>query len=521
MEGEANEGFAGNPFQRRERVYADMDEWRKIRYAILREGKSKRKTQRETGMHWKTLEKVLLHPEPPGYRMSKERQRPKLGPYLKRIEDILHSDKEMPKKQRHTAKRIFERIAEEGYQGKYTVVKDAVRQVRQVSGEVFMPLVHRPGEAQVDFGFALAKVGGVLRKVAFFVMVLPYSDAFFVMAFERECTETYWEGHLRAFEFFGGVPTRISYDNAKVLAAQILGPHERKLTDGFKQLLSHYLFKYHFCRVRRPNEKGVVEGVVKYSRLNFFVPVPQVKDLEALNVKLAGMCRSDLKRRLRGKGATKTELLAEEQEVFHDLPSAPMDACRKAATRANSLSLVRFDRNDYSVPVRFAHHPITAKGYVNRVVLCHHDEVVAVHSRCWEREQLIFDYRHYLALLERKPGALDYALPLADLNLPACFDLLRRRLELAADPSGEGTREYIRILRLLERHPVVRVKQAVEKALGCRAPNRDVVAMYLLSPEEMRPPRFRLAGREHLRGVEVASADLSAYGQLLADGGAP
>ena len=501
-------------------MYSDMDEWRKIRYAVLREGKSKRKAQRETGMRWKTLEKVLQHPEPPGYRMAMERQKPKLGPYLKRIEDILDSDKEMPKKQRHTAKRIFERIAEEGYPGGYTMVKEAVRELKAVKREVFVPLVHRPGEAQVDFGFALAKVAGVLRKIAFLVMVLPYSDAFFVIAFERECTETYWEGHLRAFKFFGGVPTRISYDNAKVLAAQILGPHERKLTDGFQQLLSHYLFDYHFCRVRRPNEKGVVEGVVKYSRRNFLVPVPQVKDLEELNVKLEEMCRKDLERRLRGKGAIKEALLAEERKVFHDLPPAPMDACRKAATRASSLSLVRFDRNDYSVPVRWAYHQITAKGYVNRIVLCHHDEVVAEHPRCWDREQLIFDYRHYLALLERKPGALDYALPLADLELPACFDLLRRRLESAADPSGEGTREYIRILRLLENYSVARLKRAVEKALGCGAPNRDVVAMYLHSPEDMRPPRFRLDGREHLRGVQVAPADLAAYGQLLLTGGA-
>ncbi len=257
-----------------------MDEWRKIRYAVLREGKSKRKAQRETGMHWETLKKVLLHSEPPGYRMSKERKKPKLGPYLSRIEDILDSDKEMPRKQKHTAKRIYERLVEEGYQGKYTMVKDAVHKIKQVSGEVYVPLHHRPGEAQVDFGFALVKVAGVLRLVPFFVMALPYSDAFFVMAVERECTETYWEGHLRAFKFFGGVPTRISYDNTKVLAAKILGPHERKLTPGFEQLLSHYLFEYHFCRVRRPNEKGVVEGLVKYSRLNFFVPVPQVEDLE-------------------------------------------------------------------------------------------------------------------------------------------------------------------------------------------------------------------------------------------------
>ncbi len=500
-------------------MYTDMDEWRKIRYAVLREGKSKRKAQRETGMHWTTLEKVLQHPAPPGYRMAKERQKPKLGPYLKRIEDILDSDKEVPKKQRHTAKRIFERLAEEGYPGGYTMVKEAVRELKAVKQEVFVPLVHRPGEAQVDFGFALARVAGVLRKIAFFVMVLPYSDAFFVMAFERECTETYWEGHARAFEFFGGIPTRISYDNAKVLAAQILGPHERKLTDGFQQLLSHYLFAFHFCRVRRPNEKGVVEGVVKYSRRNFLVPVPQVNDMEELNTNLEEMCRRDLERRLRGKGATKHELLVEEQGVLGDLKAAPLDACRKTATRASSLSLVRFDRNDYSVPVRWAHHQITAKGYVNRVVLCHHDEIVAVHARCWDREQLIFEARHYLALLERKPGALDYALPLVDLKLPPCFELLRRRLESATDPSGEGTREYIRILRLLERHSPAKLQRAVEKALGCGAPNRDVVVMYLLSPDDMRPPLFRLAGREHLRGVEVASADLSAYGQLLSPGG--
>ena len=162
-------------------------------------------------------------------------------------------------------------------------MKEAVREIKRISQEVFMPLVHRPGEAQVDFGFAVAKVAGVLRKVAFFVMVLPHSDAFFVMAFERECTETYWEGHARAFEFFGGVPTRISYDNSKVLVSQVLGSCERKLTDGFLKLQSHYLFREHFCRVRRANEKGVVEGVVKYARLNFLVPVPQVSGLEELN----------------------------------------------------------------------------------------------------------------------------------------------------------------------------------------------------------------------------------------------
>ncbi len=184
-----------------------MKKWADIRFQVLREEKSKRSVLRETGMHWTTLEKILEHSEPPGYRLSKARPKPKIGPFLDRIADILESDKQVPKKQRHTAKRIYERIKEEGYQGKYTQVKEAVSRIRRHTREVFMPLIHRPGEAQVDFGEALAKVSGVLRKVHFLVMALPYSDAFFVVAFERECTETWWEGHVRAFEFFGGVPT--------------------------------------------------------------------------------------------------------------------------------------------------------------------------------------------------------------------------------------------------------------------------------------------------------------------------
>jgi transposase len=336
-----------------------MKQWTDIRVKVLRDGVSKREILRQTGMHWKTLEKMLQNDEPPGYRMKNQRGKPKSGPFLERIREIIESDKQLPKKQRHTAKRIYERIKQEGYQGHYTVVREAVREIKRLNREVFMPLVHRPGEAQVDFGQALARIAGVLRKVWFFVMALPYSDAFFVMAFERECTETYWEGHKQAFTFFGGVPRRISYDNSRVLVSKIIGTHKRELTYGFLQLKSHYLFEEHFCRVRRPNEKGVVEGMVKYSRLNFFVPVPQVRDLDELNDQLQEGCRNDLNRHLRGKKGTKSELLVEDQAAFLPHPGPPFDACRKQSTTATSLSLVRFDDNDYSVPVRYAHHPIT------------------------------------------------------------------------------------------------------------------------------------------------------------------
>jgi transposase len=497
-----------------------MKQWAEIRLRVLRGESSKRQILRETGMHWSTLEKILKHSEPPGYQLKKERPKPKIGPFLDRISDILESDKDLPKKQRHTAKRIYERIKEEGYQGGYTQVTEAVREIKQQSREVFMPLIHRPGEAQVDFGFALVKVAGLLRQVLFFVMALPYSDAFFVAAFERECTETYWEGHIRAFDFFGGVPRRITYDNSKVLVSKIIGPHDRQLTNAFLQLKSHYLFDHHFCRVRRPNEKGVVEGVVKYARLNFFVPVPQVRDLEELNEKLAGMCQKDLKRRLRGKDMPKSELLIDDQSAFASLPPAPLDACRKQSTTASSLSLVRFDCNDYSVPVRHAHHPIVAKGYVDRVALCYKGELVAEHKRSWGKEGVFFNYVHYLPLLERKPGSLDHALPLADMNLPECFSILHRRLQQEAEREGEGTREYIRVLRLIEDYGAPKVTSAVEKALRVGALTRDAVAQFLIPQPSWDHPTFRLDGREHLRLIQVDGPDISSYQALLSRGGA-
>jgi len=170
-----------------------MEQWASIRRRVLVDGVSKRQVLRETGMHWTTLEKILSHSEPPGYRLRKPRRRPKLGAFLPRIRQILEDDKAMPRKQRHTAKRIFERLKEEGYAGGYTQVKAAVREIKQRRREVFVPLMHRPGEAQMDFGHALAKVDGVLRKVVLFVMALPHSDAMFVQVFERLCIEAFWE----------------------------------------------------------------------------------------------------------------------------------------------------------------------------------------------------------------------------------------------------------------------------------------------------------------------------------------
>ena len=490
-----------------------MQWWTDIRRKVLVEQVSKRKVMAEYSIHAKTLNKILANPEPPGYRMDKPRPKPVIGPFMDRIEEILKQDRDVPRKQRHTAKRIFERLKEEGYSGGYTQVTEAVRGLKGRLKEVYIPLVHRPGEAQMDFGYALVKVNGVLRKVAFFVMSLPYSDAVYVQVYEKICTEVFWDGHVRSFAFFGGVPCRISYDNERVMVAKVLLNHKRKLTDGFLQLQSHYLFKEHFCNVRSGNEKGVVESMVRYTRSNFMVPVPEVRSLDELNEKLEERCREELNRTLRGKAKAKGQLLEQERSHFIDLPAVPFEACRVRSAAASSLSLVRFECNDYSVPVRYAHYETVVKGYIDRVEVFRGDGRIAVHPRLWGKEGVHFDPVHYLALLERKPGGLDHARPLEDWKLPACFRDLRRRLE--ADHDGEGTREYIKVLRLLEKHSPNELAQAVEHGLCCGAITKDAIAQFLAPRPEWRHTLFNLDGREHLRLVNVESVDVSDYGRLL------
>jgi transposase len=497
-------------------VFTDMEKWSEIRRRVLVDGLGKRAACREYGIHYKTLKKILIHPEPPAFRCP-ERHRPSvLGPLLPVVHQILKDDARAPRKQRHTAVRIYRRLRDEhGYKGGLTVVKDAVRAWRRGHAEVFVPLAHPPGEAQADFGEAEVTLDGRPTKVAVFVMTLPYSDAIFCCAFPRECTEAFLEGHVRAFAFFGGVPRRISYDNLKIAVARITGSRQRKLTDAFLRLKSHYLFESHFCLVRRPNEKGHVETLVGFARRNFLVPVPVLRGgLEGLNARLEADCRADLARRLRGKPAAKAELLAEERAAMPPLPAEAFEAARVEPTSADSLSLVRFDTNDYSVPTEFAHRQVTAIGTVDTVRIAVGDQVVATHRRSWGREGVFYDPVHYLALLERKPGALDFAAPLAGWELPVCFGVLRRRLE--AEFGGPGTRRFIKVLRLLEGASLPELARAVERALELGTADDDAVRLILEHRRERPTGLFCLDGRPHLKLVSVPSPDLGGYASLTA-----
>jgi transposase len=491
-----------------------MENWAEIRRRILVDGQSKRSICREFQIHWDTLQKILNHPEPPGYRRATPRAKPKLDPFLSVIRQILEDDRKAPRKQRHTTIRIFQRLRDEySYSGGLTAVKLVVAASRRRSTEVFVPLAHRPGEAQVDFGEAEIHLDGQPTKVALFVMTLPFSDAIFVSAFPRECTEAFLEGHVRAFAFFGGVPRRISYDNLKIAVARITGGRGRTLTEAFTRLKSHHLFESHFCRVRRPNEKGHVETLVGFARRNFLVPVPVVRGgLEPLNADLEARCRSDLTRKLWGKPSIKADLLDEERPSLLALPSEAFVAARVELRSVDSLSLVGFDSNMYSVPTEFAHHRATVTGTVDRVRITVGDRTVATHRRCWDRQQVLHDPLHYLALLERKPGALDFAAPLAGWELPVCFGVLRRRLE--AELGGLGTRQFIKVLRLLEWSSPEELARAVGQALELGTADADAVRLILEHRRDRPIGLFCLDGRPHLKLVDVPTPDLSGYGRL-------
>ena len=214
-----------------------VDMYLRVRKACLVEGMSIREASRVFGMHRDTVRKMLSHPVPPGYRRKRPPRRPKLEPYTGIIDRILEDDRSAPKKQRHTAKRIFDRLRDEhGFDGGYTIVKDYVRERRRVAREMFVPLEHPPGHAQCDFGQAWAFIGGEKRRIYYFVMSLPYSDGIFIKAYPGETTEAFCDGHVSAFRYLGGVPQSILYDNTKLAVAKILGGGRRKRTRAFTEL---------------------------------------------------------------------------------------------------------------------------------------------------------------------------------------------------------------------------------------------------------------------------------------------
>ena len=492
-----------------------MELYARVRRAVQVEGLSEREAAREFGIARETVRKMLRYSIPPGYRRQQPVRRPKLEAWIGIIDQILKEDQVRPVKQRHSAQRIWQRLRDEyGFGGCYTIVKDYVRQQKRSQREMFVPLAHPPGHAQVDFGEALVVIAGQQQKAHYFCLDLPQSDDCFVMAFPAETTEAFLEGHVQAFAYLGGVPQTILYDNTKLAVAQILGDGRRRRTQAFSELQSHYLFAERFGRPGKGNDKGKVEGLVGYARRNFLVPVPRCASWQELNAQLIEQCQKRRERRLRGHEQTIGERLQKDAETLLPLPPAPYEPCEKRTTRVSSLSLVRYRSNDYSVPTAYGYRDVLIKGYVHEVVICSGSEVIARHQRSYEREDMIFDPLHYLALLERKSNALDQAAPLVGWQLPEEFMQLRRLLEARLDKRGK--REFVQVLRLLETFSLAEVAHAVRQSLQLGAISFDAVKHLLLCHIERRPAQLDLECYPHLPLAQVASTAASDYLSLLA-----
>ncbi|MBX9688741.1 MAG: IS21 family transposase, partial [Candidatus Obscuribacterales bacterium] len=337
----------------------DDDVWHAIRLLHYRQGKSKKWIAQEFGLSRNTVAKYLEQADPPAYTIRQPRAKPVADKWGEHVRLILAEDQDAPRKQKHTAKRIFDRlVSEHGYTGSERTIRNLVASLRQNgSSRSFVPLVFEPGkDAQVDFGEAYVDIDGVRTKLYGFEMRLNYSRRKFQMYFFSPNMESFLEAHVRAFEFFGGVPERISYDNLGLAVVSIGKGRNRKLTKSFKQLLGYYAFSANFCTPGKQgaHEKGGVESGIGYSRRNWMVPVPKCHSLDELNDVLLQKCRDDGTRTVAGQKQSIDEAFAIERTVLLPLPAAAFDTgVRKNACCVDAYQTVIFDGNRYSVPTQF------------------------------------------------------------------------------------------------------------------------------------------------------------------------
>ncbi len=499
-----------------------------IRRDREREGLSIRALAERHGVHRRAVRQALASALPPPRKQPDGRPAPKLGPYRPLIDEWLKADREAPRKQRHTARRVWERLRDEhGVEVSERQVRRYVRARRRELGEpvdeVFVPQVHEPGiEAEVDWGEAIVEIAGQRRKVSLFLMRACYSGAAFVIAFERETQQAFLEAHVEAFRFFGGVFQTIRYDNLRSAVKQVLRGRRRVEQDRFVALRSHYLYESSFTRRGKEgaHEKGGVEGEVGRFRRRHLVPVPSVGSLKELNDLLEDGCFAELRRRIAGRSETVGEALRVEARALRELPFEEYETAEQASPRVDTKALVTIRQNRYSVPVALVGLRAQAKIGAREIVISHERREVARHPRLYGRFQTAARLDHYLELLQRKPGALKGSLPLAQERQrgrwPACFDQLWQEIEARYGPS-EAARQMVDVLLLCREQGPARVELAVRGALAAGA--HDGRAVAVLARRSERPaqlPLFELP--ERLRDVERPQPTLGEYDAFLSRG---
>jgi transposase len=496
----------------------------RIRRDHDREGLSVRALARRHGVHRRTVRDALESSLPLERKRPVGRPAPALGAYHELIDSWLIADRSAPSKQRHTAKRIWERLRDEyAAEVAQTTVRDHVRRRRRVLGlavQAFCPQVHDPGvTAEVDWGEAKVLIAGVLMTVGLFLMRSCFSGACFVMAFEAQSQQAFLEGHVHAFEFFSGVFATCRYDNLKAAAKKTLKGRHRVENERFVAFRSHYLYESWFTLVgiEGAHEKGGVEGEVGRYRRSHLVPVPEFDSLEELNGQLAAWCIEDLSRTITGRSVTVGELLSSEIDLLRPLPSERFATWEESSCRVNQKSMVTVRRNHYSVPVRLAGVRVTARVGAREIAVRHDGKEVARHPRLRGSQQRSARLDHYLELLERKPGALAHSLALRQEReqgrWPECFDQLWKAIEGKVGAS-EAARQMVDVLMLCREHDLRVVELAVCGALAAGA--HDGRAVKLLADRQARPEPEALSELpERLTQHDRPAPTLFQYNQLI------
>jgi len=502
-----------------------VEQFESIRRDSVLQGKSIREIARDRGVHRRVVRQALDNAVPPA-RRAPERKAPVLTEAMRhRVGEMLRADRQAPRKQRHTSRRIWNRLqAEHGFVGAESTVRRFVGQLRRELGEakaVFVPLAHPPGkEAEVDWYEADVDFPWGRERVQFFAMRACFSGRAFHMAFPRQTQQAFLEAHVAAHAHFGGVFEVVRYDNLKAAVKKVLRGRRRQESDRFVALRSHYLFASEFCEpgVGGAHEKGGVEGCVGRFRRTHLVPIPVVDDYAALNRMLLDGCAIDDLRRIDGREQTVLEDWLTERAALSPLPAEAFETALSGTARVDARSIARVGSNGYSVPVRLAHLRVEYRLHATAVEFVHDGRVVACHARLMGHHGLRLELDHYLELLWRKPGALVRSLPLAQARQrgewPEDYDRLQRRLRERFEPA-EAARQMLAVLMLHREAAPDDVQVAVSLALEHGSHDAGAIAVLLRQLCATEARNAPLAELGDLERFERPTLGLEDYDQLL------
>jgi transposase len=493
-----------------------------------RAGASVRQLAERHQVHRRTVRQALANAIPPPRKAYARRARPAIDPWAQVIDAWLVADREVPRKQRHTARRVWQRlVAEHGAVLAEVTVSRYVARRRAELGldrvEVMVPQAHLPGaEAEVDFGEFYVTVAGTLLKLWMFVMRLSHSGRAFHVAFCTQAQEAFFEGHVLAFEHFGAVPARIRYDNLKPAVIRVLRGRDRAESERFIALRSHYGFDSFFCLPGKDgaHEKGGVEGEIGRFRRRHLVPVPDVASLAELNQLIAAADLADGSRVITGRPVTIAAAFAAELPHLMPLPAEPFDAARLLEARVDSRARVSVRQCYYSVPARYAGRRLAVRLSATTVEVLAGTQTVARHERAVGKHVEVLALDHYLEVLKYKPGALPGATALAQAKAAGAFTGDHQRYwDAARRARGDaaGTRTLIEVLLAHRTLPAAALQAAMASAVASGALDAQVVLI---------DARRQAAGYVapvlpigSLARYDRPAPGLAAYDQLLAGSG--